>query len=258
MIKFSANSVRLHARRGAILVLAACMLIVIFAFAAFTVDTGYMTIVKTELQATADSCALAAASKLGQGAGSVRDMARELAALNTAAGEPVVLEDSDIEVGVYDLTTKSFTPNEASPNAVRVTARVSNQPTFFAPLIGKKSFSLDATAISMLNPRDIVFVVDLSGSMNDDTEPGWATSVINAQFGPQGFPNVATKLMQDVFSDFGYGSYPGITQYVGSPLGVSPGNNSYASLIADKGPLSLKTIPAQYRIKKGESAAAKK
>ena len=46
-----------------------------------------------------------------------------------------------------------------------------------------------------MNPRDIAFVVDLSGSMNDDTTPGSSTC--------------NTGLMQTVYNEFGFGTYPG-------------------------------------------------
>lgn len=53
-----------HPRRGAILPLAACMLVVIFAFVVFTVDVGYVCMTKAEAQNCADACARAAAREL--------------------------------------------------------------------------------------------------------------------------------------------------------------------------------------------------
>jgi Flp pilus assembly protein TadG len=52
------------ARRGAIGVLAAMMLIVILAFAAFAIDVGMICMAKTQLQRAADASALAAANEL--------------------------------------------------------------------------------------------------------------------------------------------------------------------------------------------------
>lgn len=51
-------------KRGAILPLAACMLVVIFAFVAFTVDVGYVCLTKAEAQNCADASARAAAREL--------------------------------------------------------------------------------------------------------------------------------------------------------------------------------------------------
>lgn len=51
-------------RRGAILPLAACMLVVIFAFVVFTIDVGYVCLTKAEAQNCADASARAAAREL--------------------------------------------------------------------------------------------------------------------------------------------------------------------------------------------------
>ena len=61
--------------------------------------------------------------------------------------------------------------------AVKVTVRTdaaSGGATslFFGRLFGLNSVNQQASAVAAVNPRDIAFVVDLSGSMNDDTDPG--------------------------------------------------------------------------------------
>lgn len=235
------------ARQGVILVIAAALLIIAFAFLAFSVDVGYMSMTKSQLQNAADAAAFAGVYKLSDGAAATRQAAREVAYANYAAASPVVLADSDIELGVFNYTTKEFVLNETSPNAVRVRTHVENKGLFFAPLIGTSNYNMDASAIAMLNPRDIVFVVDLSGSMNDDTEPCWATKTINDKYGPLGYPSVADPLMQQVFTDFGYGNCPGVKEYIGAPLGVSNTDTAFAEMTQDDGPLSM-CIDEKYRI----------
>jgi hypothetical protein len=241
-------------RRGAILVLAALMLVVIFAFVAFTVDVGYMTITKAELQNAADSAALAGSVEIPQGDGAVRETARAMALLNVAAGAPVELLDKDIELGLFDFESKEFRTDVTFPNAVRVTTRVIDQPFFFAPVIDHDEFDMSASAIGMLDPRDIVFVVDLSGSMNDDTEPCWATSVISGLYSR----STASDLMQAVFSDFGFGPFPGIYVHLGAPLGVSADNYAYAELTKDSGPLTAASLPTKYRIANTDDEVTRK
>jgi Flp pilus assembly protein TadG len=51
-------------RRGGIIVLAASILVALFAFTAFVVDVGYITLTKAELSKAADGAALAAVSEL--------------------------------------------------------------------------------------------------------------------------------------------------------------------------------------------------
>ncbi len=56
-------------RQGSILVLAAAMMVMIFAMTAFAVDLGYLSMTKTQLQSASDSSALAAALELPNGLG---------------------------------------------------------------------------------------------------------------------------------------------------------------------------------------------
>ena len=42
------------------------------------------------------------------------------------------------------------------------------------------SVNQQASAVAAVNPRDIAFVIDLSGSMNDDTSPGSSTQPVRA------------------------------------------------------------------------------
>ena len=57
------------------------------------------------------------------------------------------------------------------------------------------SKSLTASAVAMVNPRDIAFVVDLSGSMHFDTMPDQSSA--------------NTAFIQTVYDDLGFGTYPG-------------------------------------------------
>ena len=140
-------------RRGAILVMSAVLMTLIFAFLAFTIDVGHMTITKSELQNTADAAALGAIMELSTSDAATIQTAKDMAELNFAAGSPVMLADSDVEIGLFDFETKSFVTPSAAPNAVRVTARVEDEPYFFAPVMGEQSFNMEAQATAMLNPR---------------------------------------------------------------------------------------------------------
>ena len=248
-----------HPRRGAIIVLAAVMLIMVFGFLAFTIDIGYMNVVKTELQLAADASALGSAPDLSVSVVKAQDTAKFIAEENYAAGKKVIVDTSDIEVGKFDTTSKVFTPTLTDANAVKVTTRVKKHPTFFAPLLGVNDFTLTATAIGMINPRDIVFVVDLSGSMNDDTEPAWATAeIVKLQTSQGGDPAIASQMMQDLYSDLGYGTYPGVEEYLGEPAGVPQNKYAYAELTKDTGYLAQPSIAAAYRIISTDSESTRK
>jgi len=251
-------------RRGVILVLAAVMMVVMLGFVAFAIDLGYITLVRTQLQAGADSAALAAAATMGATPAEIRTTAQEFASYNRAGGLPITVQTDDVVFGTWDATTRTFTPSsppDAVGNAVKVTARANdalgNNRLFFGRMLGRKSFNTEVSAIAMGNPRDIAFVIDLSGSMNNDTEPCWATHEITEKFTPQGYPTVGTDIMQQLYTELGFGTFPGTLQHIGSPL-VGADSYAYANLTKNGGPLTLASVPATYRILSSDNEATRK
>lgn len=248
-------------RRGAMAVLTAVLLVVILAMIAFAVDIGYVTLARTQLQAAADSAALAAAATTNQSRSQTETVAKQFAAYHVVAGRPAQLNSSDIEYGTWDTNTRVFTPSTQAGNAVRVMVRTDAAnggatSLFFARLFNMASVNQSASAVATCNPRDIAFVVDLSGSMNDDTNPDNAAN-LNSQYAPQGYPTVGTDIMQQVYDDFNFGSYPGATQWMGQSIGVTSGGDPLSKLSSTTGPLSKSSIPSQYRIKSSDSTSTR-
>ena len=241
---------RIQRRDGAIIVLSALLMVALLAMTALAIDMGYMFVVKTQLQVAADSGALAAGNSLHMEANEVKAIGADFATRHDAGGRKIKQDEVEVELGIWDAETNSFVPG-ATGNAVKVTAKRDGESLFFAKVMGHKFFATEASAISMANPKDVVFVIDLSGSMNDDTEPAWATKTVNAQFGPAGCPNIGNQLMQDLYTDFGFGQYPGKLEYVGESAGVKRDSNAYANLTSDIGPLSDPLIGPKYQIKPG-------
>jgi len=250
-------------RRGAVVVLAAIMLVVMLGFMAFAVDLGYLFLVRTQLQTAADSSALAAAASTYLTRAEMEAVAQKYAGYHQAAGRTITLHPADIEYGNWDVESRTFTPSSAVGNAVRVTTRSNaaaggGTPLFFARIFGYDALNQSASAVAMTNPRDIAFVIDLSGSMNYDTNPD-KTDQINRNFASQGYPTIGTELMQQVYDDFGFGTFPGTTQCIGAPLGISAANGDPLTLLmSTSGPLANKSIPSQYRIAKSDSDAVRK
>jgi Flp pilus assembly protein TadG len=239
-------------------VLAAILAVVMLGIIAFGLDLGYLFLVRTQLQTAADSSALAAAASTNLPRGQMEAVARQYASYHQAAGRAVQLNPSDIEYGNWDTTTRVFTTSATVGNAVRVTTRTSAStggatPFFLARIFNHNSLDQSASAVAMTNPRDIAFVIDLSGSMNFDTDPD-NTASINSTFAAQGYPTIGTDLMQQVYSDFGFGTFPGTTQCIGQPLGISTSNGDPLSqLMSTSGPLSNGAIPSAYRITSSDS-----
>lgn len=254
-----------HPRRGVTLLLACVLMVAMLGMVAFALDMGYIVLVRTQLQAAADSAAMAAAQSMGLSRDELVAVAQQYAAYHSAGGpdRKVQLLEQDVEYGIWDATERRFTPTDTPGNAVRVTARVDQAAggeaaLFFGRIFGRFSFAQRASAVAMANPRDIAFVVDLSGSMNDDTEPCWATPVINSTFAKEGYPTVGSELMEQLFADFGFGRFPGRMEYLGEPFGVRRDKWAYAELTKDGGPLSSSRVPERYRIRPSDNEATRK
>ena len=172
-------------RRGAILVLSVILMVAMFGFLAFTVDIGYMEMTKAQAQNTADAGALAGVTELAQGNPTgINPAVQAMANANQVAGTSLTIASNDIVTGTFNDTTHVFTPGPvASANAVQVTPRLTNGKALVSRVLGNSSFNMTASAVAKYDAKDIVFVVDLSGSMNDDTEPVWATSALNTDQG---------------------------------------------------------------------------
>jgi hypothetical protein len=151
--------------------------------AAITVDTGLMFASKQELQNAADAAALAAASQLG-GTENATDAAlaeaATFAAANNIQGDPGQMLSTDLVLGhaVLNVNTGKydFLPEQMPRDAVKITLRRDDQviagpiSLVFGRLLGVDEALMTASAVAMVVPRDMALVVDLSGSMNDDSE----------------------------------------------------------------------------------------
>jgi hypothetical protein len=180
-----------------IVVLAAVVLVAVFAFVAFAVDTGLIAVTTTEMQNAVDAASLAASQEIsgavheaGQGQGDAtidansiavsraRTMAAEVAALNGVYVDP----NRDVQFGKrnYDESTDTWQIDwGAEPyNVVRVTARRTELDTSqpdgrvklaFGWAVNKPSVPVQASATAFVEARDLALVLDFSASMNDDS-----------------------------------------------------------------------------------------
>lgn len=166
-------------RKGTILAISAAMLIMIFAFVVFTVDVGYITLTKAQLQAATDAATHAAAQELERGLGSnpeltqsaleevARGTATTYASAHAAGGHQSVYLDSqrDIRFGqiTWDAVTGTWvgTLDVAPYNFVQVTAHRdqgsgtngdSDLQLFFGPVINHGTAKLSASAAAGILP----------------------------------------------------------------------------------------------------------
>lgn len=164
-------------RRGAILVLIALFLPVLFIFSAFIVNLSYMELTRAELRVASDAATRAAGRALldtGSEQKAVR-AAREAASRNRVAGKPLKLRASDVVFGEATRTALDsryqFTPGGNRVNAVQINASraadsQSGAVSLIMPGLGKTiSFTPEQFAISSQVELDIALVLDRSGSM---------------------------------------------------------------------------------------------
>jgi Putative Flp pilus-assembly TadE/G-like len=110
--------------RGGALIYAAIGMPVVLAFGIFAVDYGRVQVAKTEIQAATDAAARAAGQKMIDGGDIPQILAAAVGAAsqNRVDGSPVKVKASDLAIGVFDPTTKTFAPthNPNLANAIRV------------------------------------------------------------------------------------------------------------------------------------------
>ena len=170
-------------QQGAVVVLMAFLLFVLLGITAFAIDFGYRHVVRNELQNASDAAALAAARDLGRVYESLSPDAQRFyvceasdqsriktVAINSGqenyAGDVKELKiyESDIQIGVWDKESKTFTESSAQPDAVKVIARRQstngneNGPiqTFFAPIFGIPTLEVNALATAALSPLSTI------------------------------------------------------------------------------------------------------
>ncbi|MCA9495189.1 MAG: hypothetical protein KC621_34915 [Myxococcales bacterium] len=125
-------------------ILTGLMLSTLLGFAALSVDIGLIRVAKTELQASLDSAAVSAAGELnGTAAGRTAavETAVEVAAVNTVIGAAVVLPPANVELGVYDADTGTFTLADGTTPNVQVNAvRIVDTGVTFDAILGQVAF----------------------------------------------------------------------------------------------------------------------
>ncbi|MEZ6064653.1 MAG: vWA domain-containing protein [Planctomycetaceae bacterium] len=168
-----------EARSGAIILLVVGFLVVLLAMAMFTVDIAYMQLTRSELRASSDAAAKAGAEALRRtkSESAARQAARDVAALNTIGGRPLLLQDSEIEVGSAQRAADGswqFAANATPYTAVRVNAELGgaslNNPInlFFADFFGSGTFEPTRSATAAHTSVAVSLVLDRSHSMAFD------------------------------------------------------------------------------------------
>jgi hypothetical protein len=179
---------RPQTRGGTILPLLGVCLTGLFAFVALAVDLGMLAVSRTQCQNAADVAALSGTRTLNNTPGVLyNNLPAAVAQAKTAAttnphmaGTFAVPQITHIEAGqyTYDAADKTFyvltwtevkdapsvAPSSGSWTALRVTLEL-DEPTYFMRVFGVTSMPSGARATAVHRPRDVAFVLDMTGSM---------------------------------------------------------------------------------------------
>jgi len=141
--------------RGSVLPIIGLCMLAILGVAALAIDLGYQQALQSQLAATADAAALAAANELPSQKRAIA-AAEKYAEFNMPESDHGdVLRRSDIEFGRWDARRRVFFPGGKAPNAVRVTVRRAEEndnpaQTFFLQIFGMGQTDLSAESLAGL------------------------------------------------------------------------------------------------------------
>jgi hypothetical protein len=163
-----------------------------------------------------------------------------------------------ITFGQWDANRRQFRPGHVGVNAVEVSVQgaVAEPSTdwlsrWFAP----DRVVARTTAVAAVRPRDIVFVVDLSGAMTSETRAALEHLFRNAVEDPAYSED---RELRRLYADLGFESYPGALEPFGAPWHVGEGRKAYETLISEDGPLTDCETDKRYRIELGEPIATRR
>ncbi|MCE9554379.1 MAG: VWA domain-containing protein [Planctomycetes bacterium] len=241
-------------RRGAIVVLAALVMVIMVALVAFAVDIGYVLKVETDSHRAVDAAALAGAGKLIDGETAARTAAIEYLVRNPIGYQQTIevgnLQQKitefmashganlQLQYGVWNAaavgpggTKGDLVLTNDRPSAIRVSLTHTGHPYFFGRLLGKTAFDVTSEAVATYQPRDIMLVLDFSASMNDDSEL--------KSIGQGGLTKTAIVAnQQQIYADLGSPKYGSM---VFTPVSISSTNKTTI-----KNTLGIKNVAYPY------------
>ena len=148
--------------KGIALIWVALLGIVFVGFVGLAIDTSYCLWAAHRLQIAADAAALAGAQRVVVDVDAAHDAAIRIAGENTAGGESVILAPNwdndpagDVVIGRFNSDDGTFTPGLASPNAVKVNARRTDDSPggplalVFGPVFGIRTINVSRSAIAI-------------------------------------------------------------------------------------------------------------
>jgi Flp pilus assembly protein TadG len=156
------KTIRRHGRRhGVAMIYVVVSLAVMLGFCSLAVDLGRVQVAKTELRRAADAAARAGVAQLlSSGTSAAQSAAIAMAARNYCDGSAVVLTNSQVQVGIWNSSSHSFSTSGSADNittfnAIKVMARRTQAngnpiPLVFGEIIGVPTCDIEANSIVAL------------------------------------------------------------------------------------------------------------
>lgn len=211
-----------RSRKGATLVMVAIMVTALIGFLGVTIDISRMYVMRAQLQTTADASAIAAVVEVkNKRPTNATALALQYAAQNLVEQTSATVNAADVEPGMWNFATNSFTLlaswTDPAVAAVRVTARYPGAYTF-ARVFGGTGQIVSARAVGAIG-----YV-----STTDCLRP-WAVSyqsMLDALYPPAGSKSITYNLTpQDIQTLSGMSSPANqITLLNGTTNQLTPGN----------------------------------
>ncbi|MCC6508719.1 MAG: VWA domain-containing protein [Pirellulaceae bacterium] len=158
------------------LVIIAVMIMAFMMTVAFSVDVAYMHLVRSELRTATDAASKAASQALVRTSdrNAAIAAAQSIAREHTISGRPLELRASEVQFGHAEPNNSGmfdFTPGGTPTNSIRVNGRRTADslggavPLHFGRLFSVNAFQPQHFSTTTFVERDVVLVVDRSGSM---------------------------------------------------------------------------------------------
>ena len=153
-------------------VLALAVIFLLLALGAGVIDVIYLAGDRRQAQWIADAAARAAVKQVGEvGTSAARDAALRVINRNQRpVGGSFTGEQVDLDLGRWD-TTRGFVPVRRRPDSIQVTVRRRIQP-LMGRVLGLDPYGYEVAAVATIPSKDVMFVLDISGSMEFDTPYG--------------------------------------------------------------------------------------
>jgi Putative Flp pilus-assembly TadE/G-like len=163
-------------QKGAVLIIAAASLLVLFGFMALAVDVGYLLYIKNRLQSSTEVAALAGGADINccvnsSAASTAIQYSSVEGALNQIEGIGVTMPTPPALKCLAGFQSTVSCTGYDNANAIRVVQQAT-VPLIFAPVIGIPSANVSAAAMASASggitpPLNVMIVLDTTGSMNN-------------------------------------------------------------------------------------------